>query len=461
MELFSYLGIGTLSLVIYIIVVISVNTVLKRPISEAMFAAMVVLLGISAVAGHNPAIMLVQGVAIALQQEALFAAMAFVFMAYMMERTKIVARLVLILNSLLGRLAGGAGYVSTLASALFGMVSGSGTGNASTVGSITIPWMEETGWSKEAATTVVAGNAGLGMVFPPSSSMFLLLGMPAIAAELTSSQLYITVMGVALIVLAYRLLLVFYYVHKYGIKAVPSDTRQNLGQTFQENRISLTLFIGIAVPILLTMGPIAGWLEAQPGFGAEGVDSISLLIWIPILTTIVVIITGWKYLPHSAKGWYELAGQAVSKYREIGMMCICAFAASYIFIRLGLEKEVAAVFGVLGSTSSLLVILCIALLTSMMVGPFTGTATTTALGSVAYLALRSVGVSPAVACTAFLILVSNEGCIPPNSGPIFIASGISGLDKPSTIYSPLILHYAIPTVLIAVLVAAGIIPTLG
>lgn len=461
MELFSYLGIGTLSLIIYIIVVISVNTVLKRPISEAMFAAMVVLLGISAVAGYNPAAMLIQGVAIALQQEALFAAMAFVFMAYMMDKTKIVARLVLILNSLLGKLAGGAGYVSTLASALFGMVSGSGTGNASTVGSITIPWMEETGWSKEAATTVVAGNAGLGMVFPPSSSMFLLLGMPAIAAELTSSQLYITVMGAALIVLVYRLLLVFYYVHKYGIKAVVSDTPQNLSRTFRENWISLSLFIGIAVPILLTMGPVAGWLEAQPGFGAEGVDSISLLIWIPILTTIVVIITGWKYLPHSTKGWYEFASQAVGKYREIGMMCICAFAASYIFIRLGLEKEVASVFGVLGSTSPLLVILCIALLTSMMVGPFTGTATTTALGSVAYLALRSVGVSPAVACTAFLILVSNEGCIPPNSGPIFIASGISGLDKPSKIYKPLIFHYAIPTILIAILVAVGIIPTLG
>lgn len=461
MELFSHLGIGTLSLIIYIIVVISVNTVLKRPISEAMLAAMVVLLGISAIAGYNPATMLIQGVATALQQEALFAAMAFVFMAYMMEKTKIVVRLVLILNGLLGKLAGGAGYVSTLASALFGMVSGSGTGNASTVGSITIPWMEETGWNKETATTVVAGNAGLGMVFPPSSSMFLLLGMPAIAAELTSSQLYITVMSTALIVLAYRLLLVFYYVHKYGIKAASSGTRKNLGRTFRENWSSLSLFIGIAVPILLTMGPIANWLEAQPGFGTTGIGSISLLIWIPILTTIVVIITGWKYLPHSAKGWYEFASQAVNKYREIGMMCICAFAASYIFIRLGLEKEVAAVFGVLGSTSPLLVILCIALLTSMMVGPFTGTATTTALGSVAYLALRNVGISPAVACTVFLILVSNEGCIPPNSGPIFIASGISGLDKPSKIYKPLIFHYAIPTVLIAILVATGIIPTLG
>lgn len=461
MELFSYLGIGTLALVIYIIVVISVNTLFKRPIAEAMFAAMVVLLGVSAAAGYDPVTLLVQGVAIALRQEALFAAMAFVFMAYMMDKTRIVARLVLILNSLLGRLAGGAGYVSTLASALFGMVSGSGTGNASTVGSITIPWMEETGWSKEAATTVVAGNAGLGMVFPPSSSMFLLLGMPAIAAELTSTQLYMTVMGAALIVLAYRLFLVFFYVRKYGIRAVATENRRNPGQAFRENWISLSLFIGIIVPILLTMGPVAKWLGAREGFGQNGVDSISLLIWIPILTTIVVIVTGWKYLPHSARGWYEFSSQAVGKYREIGMMCICAFAASYIFIRLGLEKEVAAVFGVLGSKSSLLVVLCIALLTSMMVGPFTGTATTTALGSVAYLALRSVGISPAVACTVFLILVSNEGCIPPNSGPIFIASGISGLDKPSRIYMPLIFHYAIPTVLIAILIAVGIIPTLG
>ena len=215
------------------------------------------------------------------------------------------------------------------------------------------------------------------------------------------------------------------------------------------------------VPILLTMGPLSNWLSARESFGAAGVKSISLLIWIPVLTTVIVVITGWKYLPHTAGGWYEFACEAVGKYREIGMMCICAFAASYIFIKLGLEKEVAAMFDALGSMSPLLVILCIALLISMMVGPFSGTATTTALGSVGYLALRSIGISPAVACTVFLILVSNEGCIPPNSGPIFIASGISGLDKPSRIFKPLIFHYAIPTVLIAVLIAVGIIPTLG
>lgn len=459
MELFGSLGVGTLALVVYILVIILANTVGKRNIAEAMLVSMVVLLCISGAAGHNPFRLLAEGIIFAFRQEALFAAMAFVFMAYMMDKTKIVARLVLILNSLLGRLAGGAGYVSTLASALFGMVSGSGTGNASTVGSITIPWMEETGWSKELATTVVAGNAGLGMVFPPSSSMFLLLGLPAVAAELTSSQLYLTLMGAALIILAYRLLLIFYYVKKSRIQPVGFASHLSLRRAFRENWLSLSLFLGIAIPVLLTVGPLADWLAAKEGFGEEGVDGISLLVWIPILTTIIVMITGWKYLPHSAKGWYQFTSQSVGKYREIGMMCVCAFAASYIFIQMGLETEIANVFGVLGSQSRVLVILCVALLVSVMVGPFSGTATTTALGSVGYLALRSAGLSPSVACTVFLFLVSNEGCIPPNSGPIFIASGISGLEKPSKIFKPLLFHYALPTVLIAILIALGIIPT--
>ena len=128
-----------------------------------------------------------------------------------MERTGVINRLIQILNSILGRFAGGSGYVSTIASALFGMVSGSGSGNASAVGSITIPWMKGNGWTTARATTIVAGNAGLGIVFPPSSSMLLLLGMETIAVELTSNELYVGLMGGGMIILAYRLLVVYFY----------------------------------------------------------------------------------------------------------------------------------------------------------------------------------------------------------------------------------------------------------
>ena len=66
-------------------------------------------------------------------------------MAALMEETQIIGRLIDILNSLLGRLKGGPAYISVLASALMGLISGSTAANAATVGSITIPWMMETG----------------------------------------------------------------------------------------------------------------------------------------------------------------------------------------------------------------------------------------------------------------------------------------------------------------------------
>jgi TRAP-type C4-dicarboxylate transport system permease large subunit len=457
----GYFGFGTLALVTYAVITISVIYFLRRPITEAMLAAYAAVLVIAAFAGHNPLRLLVEGVVSTTKQEAVYAAMTFVFMAYIMERTQIVVRLVQILNSLLGRLTGGAGYISTIASALFGMVSGSGTGNASTVGSITIPWMEETGWSKSRATSVVAGNAGLGVVFPPSSSMFLLLGMPAIAAELTSSQLYIALMGIALIVLAYRLVVIFYYVRKDKIKAMDRSGILLIRESLRKNWNSLSLFLGILIPLMLTIGPLSKWLISRQSFGAKGVGSISLLMWIPLLTTLICILTGWKYLPRSAKGWFDMSIKSLPRFKEIGGLMLVAFSASYALVKLGLEKEMGSTFSAMGQESKLWVVLAAAVLISMMVGPFTATATTTAVGSVVYLAFRGVGLSPVVAACAFLILVSNEGCIPPNSGPIYLASGISGLENPAVIFKPLIFHFAIPTVIIAVLFALGIISALS
>ena len=95
------------------------------------------------------------------------AIMLFTIMSSIMTQTGIITRLVNILNAILGRLRGGPAYVSACASALFGMVSGASSANAATVGSITIPWMRESGWSKEVAATMNTGNAGLGICIPP------------------------------------------------------------------------------------------------------------------------------------------------------------------------------------------------------------------------------------------------------------------------------------------------------
>ena len=49
-----------------------------------------------------------------------------------------------------------------------GLISGSTAANAATVGSITIPWMMETGWSADMAAIMNSGNAGLGYPCRPA-----------------------------------------------------------------------------------------------------------------------------------------------------------------------------------------------------------------------------------------------------------------------------------------------------
>ena len=237
------IGIGIISLLIYIASILVINMVLKRKMAESMMWSFLLILLLGGIFGGQSVVTLAQtGIKSAAKQEVVYASMAFVFMAFMMDKTGVIGRLVEILNSILGRLPGGSGYVSTIASALFGMVSGSGSGNASAVGSITIPWMKQSGWSTERATTIVAGNAGLGMIFPPSSSMLLLLGMEAIAAEVTSNQLYVGLMCAGLVVLAYRLLIVFFFARKDGLK-VPTGKNAVFGDTFKKNASSLMIFL--------------------------------------------------------------------------------------------------------------------------------------------------------------------------------------------------------------------------
>ena len=179
MDLF---GVGIYSLIIYIAAVLIISVVLKRRMAEAMLWTFLLIVVIGGTFGDKGAWTLAKdGLLDAAKQEVVYASMAFVFMAFMMERTGVINRLIHILNSILGRYAGGTRYVSTIARPRIGKVSGSGSGNASAVGSITIPWMKGNGWTTARATTIVAGNAGLGIVFPPSSSMLLLLGMETIA----------------------------------------------------------------------------------------------------------------------------------------------------------------------------------------------------------------------------------------------------------------------------------------
>ena len=196
-----------------------INVVLKRDIAEALLLG---LLGVALFGGKDAPQLLWHGITSAISSEVTFAGMAFVFMGIIVQSTGLIDRLITILNSIFGRLRGGAGYVSTLSSAMMGLIAGSTAGNSATVGSVTIPWMKQTGFSSNRAATLVAGNSGLGVALPPNSTMFIILAMPAAAAS-SASQVYVTLACAGAYAVLYRLIVVWYWTRKDNIPRTPSE----------------------------------------------------------------------------------------------------------------------------------------------------------------------------------------------------------------------------------------------
>jgi len=69
--------------------------------------------------------------------------------------------------TMVGRTAGGPAKVAVLASALLGMINGSAIANVATTGTITIPMMKKTGYSKEFSAAVEAVASTGGQFAPP------------------------------------------------------------------------------------------------------------------------------------------------------------------------------------------------------------------------------------------------------------------------------------------------------
>lgn len=451
-------GIGILTFVVYIGFVILWNTLAKRSIAEAMAIGLLIACAFN---GSNFLPVLQDSVVSALSDNVMLAIMLFTFMSAIVTATGIIGRLVNILNSLLGRIRGGPAYVSACASALFGLIAGSGTGNAAAVGSITIPWMKQTGWPGSVAATMNAGNAGLGIALPPSTPMLLMIGFPVVAQSISGvGDIYFALICGGLWTLVYRFILVRFYVSRCHVPALPNDQIHPLGETLRTGGSSLTMFLGCIIPIALTAGPLADWLGAVESFGSDAVSSMTVIVWVPILITVICLIEGHKYLPKTAEGWKEILLKTRKTCSTVGGMSFFALAGSEALTAAGFGADVQVLLENLG-LPQIAMVLVVGLLIGLTAGPLNASATIVALGSIAYMALVNVGIHPVNAVVAILIFASTEGASPPSSAPIFISCSIAEEDDVRVTFKPLVFHYVIPIVCIGALVALGILPIAG
>lgn len=443
---------GIAALVIFIAVTVVFNTLLRRDISESLVVA---LFATSLLGGVHAPQLLWSAVSKAATSEVTFAGMAFVFMGVVVQSTGLIDRLIDILNSLFGRLRGGAAYVSTLGSAMIGLIAGSTAGNSATVGSVTIPWMKNAGWSSERSATLVAGNSGLGVALPPNSTMFIILALPA-ATGASASSVYVALACGGAYAVLYRLAVVFFWTRTDKIKATPRDDLKSFTQSLRDGWRSPSIFLGIIIPVLLTIGPVAGYLTAH--IGKDAVKSISIIVWVPILITLIALVEGAKRIRQNNTHFVVQLRRDTHQFATVGISLFAALAAATIMEELGVGDQLSSLLASL-SLPKWLMVLAVGILAVLVATPLSSTATAAAIGTPAVAALTAAGIDPTIAIVVILLCTSTEGASPPVGAPIYLSAAMADA-KPQKMFVPLIVFFVLPMIALAWLIGMGLLPVI-
>ncbi len=448
------MGPGLLSLLVFIALIVIWAVVLKRNIVEAAFISLLILPFFGG--SEQAPDLLVKSLKYVLNYEVLYASLAFVFLSFLLQYSNVLAGMLNIFTRLFGKLKGGPAYVNTALSSALGCMSGGNTPNAATSGAFTAEWLMKSGWTREQAATLIAGNGGLGAGFPPCAGLFIVLGFPTVAGVVSEGDLYIALFVTGLYQVAWRLVYIHYIVRKNHIQPTLIGEQEPIGVVFRKYGTSLTMFLGAIIPVLLTMGPLHNALSARSDVWADGMDSINLLVWLPTLMILIVLLLDGKNIAKQFSSWEDFVQKLIPHMSSIGGLLFFIFAASNVISKLGLGDDVVALLDGM-NLSPVVTILFIFVLIAFVAGPLSSTATLTAVGVVSHAILVSVGVDPLAAAAAILMTSSTEGASPPASGALFVACGLTECDPPK-IYMPLIVWFVIPITLLACLVAGGILP---
>jgi TRAP transporter 4TM/12TM fusion protein len=134
--------------------------------------------------------------------------------------------------SFVGHLRGGIAKVSIIASALFGMISGSGVANTAAVGNITIGAMKQNNYDSDFAAAVVAAAGSGGLIMPPimGSAVFIMMSVTGVP--------YFTIMLRSFVIAFLFYIAIFIMVDfrsmKLGIKGEPKEKLKNSKEVFKQ-----------------------------------------------------------------------------------------------------------------------------------------------------------------------------------------------------------------------------------
>ncbi|MBR6800938.1 MAG: TRAP transporter large permease subunit [Eubacteriaceae bacterium] len=449
------------SALIYLAIMLAIISVwfilLKRPVYEAVLISFVFLLTLT---GHWGDVgKYISG---ALSTSLLYSMTAFVAMSIILTKTKIIDGAVAIILSIFGKISGGAGYASVIASSFMGALSGSGPGNVMATGSITIPAMKKSGFPAELAANVESNASYLGNMIPPSSNIVAALGAyTALYPEsnMTTGQFWVLLWGISFWFILQKILIVWGFCKYYKVKPMAKEDIPDLKVVIK------TGWQGLLLPIIIIFPFIMDYLFKATFFterlGAEGAKyfSSSLLLFVAgIASLYAVMVSPDKKIvtPHGIAKMF--AGSIKSISPAIGV-CVFGYMIGGLFTDLNVAADMEMFilsmnFGKLG----MVVFIC--LLTCFLGMVIPGSSLVVIFGPVFISSMATVGVNPLLAAGMLPCICGVMcGITPPLALGLYAGMSIAESDFGKTVKNDLwwvAFHF-----ILEVVVLMGVLPILG
>lgn len=430
---------------------------LKRPIYEAILLSFVALVAVTSTWGN-----LWEYIKSGLATSLIYSMTVFVAMSVIMTKTKIIDGSISIILALLGRVPGGAGYVSVIASAFMGALSGSGPGNVMATGTITIPAMKKSGFPPELAANVESASSYLGNMIPPSSNIVAALG--AFAArypmvEMTSGKFWIVCWGCSIWFVLQRLITVFAFCKYYKVKPMAKDDIPSLKETLKQSWQGLLLPVIILLPFVLDYMLKDTFFTARLGATGAKCLSSSLLYFIAGIATIyaIVVIKDKKTVtPHAIA---KMLSGSVKSISPAITACIFGYMVGSLFVSLNVTDELQMFIAGLnmGKVGLCFIIPLIACFMGMLIP---GSSIVVIFGPVFISLLASTGVDPLLVA-AMLPCICGVMCgiTPPLALGMYAGMSIAESDYGKTVKNDL--WWVVAQYLLEVIVLLGWLPILG
>ena len=382
-----YLGIMLIVIVIWF-------AIIKRPVYEAILISFITLLTVTGTWGNVG-----KYIDDSLSTSLLYSMTAFVAMSIIMTKTKVIDSCIAIILSILGRIPGGAGYVSIIASSFMGALSGSGPGNVMATGAITIPAMKKSGFPAELAANVESNASYMGNMIPPSSNIVAALGaFMALypASNMTTGQFWIVLWGISLWFILQRILTLFAFCKYYKVKAIDKSELPSFKESLKEGWQGLLLPVIILLPFVLDYMFKDTFFTERLGKDGAKYFSSSILLFIPGITAMFACLFTKDKKIVSINNIAKMFANGIKSIAPAIGVCIIGYMIGALFNDLEVATDMEKfILGVKFSKIGLVVF--ISLLTCFLGMVIPGSSLVVIFGPVFITTLASVGVNPVLA----------------------------------------------------------------